>query len=151
MSTDRNATTPQQANEFAITDSAAVISGLTGANQVPAVNLYKNAQAKSGMVVQVDVTYNGKRGNGGKYDVHIMLDVDVPPPGSTQEPHIGWEVKLNGQRVGNGHDWVPADVFKVGRPAPGTPLETYPIAPEEKKFEGNGEVVAAGSFRRYKS
>ncbi|KAI9719774.1 MAG: hypothetical protein M1812_003262 [Candelaria pacifica] len=209
MSTDKNAQTPAQANEFAITDSSAVVSGLSGSNQIPAVhrtwilqqyrannyakarhtpsplispavsfenlgNLHKNAQTKSAMVVQVDITYAGTRGNKSTYELHIMLDVDVPPAGSTQAPHIGWEVKLNGQRMGNGHDWLPVGEFKIGRPAPGselfpfisfpfsrgafegvvgylTPLETYPIAPEDKDFGNDGKVVAAGSFRRYKS
>lgn len=50
----------------------------------------------------------------------VMLDADIPPktggaPGAPKEPHIGWEVEVNGKRAGNGHELIKEGVLKNGR------------------------------------
>ena len=159
---DSEATSVDQANALGLARVTSIISQL----QLPAThkkyiegiigvigpnkNLYTTQSSAYGPVVEVNTVYTG--GGHAKYTLQTMLDVDIPPPHSTQKPHFGFEVKLNGLRVGNGHIWLPVGALKASRPAPGTPLETYgynttdlveshPL-PKGLSFEA--------SFRRYK-
>ena len=95
--------------------------------------------------------FDGVRGNGERYRLTCMLDVDIPPPGSTQAPHFGWEIEVNGSRVGNGHVWLPNGVLTAGRPPPGVELDEYGYEGKlNEEFSGNGKIEMECSFRRYK-
>lgn len=162
---DGNATSAAQANALALAKVATIVAGLQSPQSIPAVhkkyiektisaitankNLYNNADSPH-PVVEVNTIFTGS--GHAPYTLHIMLDVDIPPPHSTQRPHFGFEVKLNGARVENSHIWLPAGVLKAGRPAPGTPLETYGFNTLDLEAShplpvGLGLEV---SFRRYK-
>lgn len=165
---DANAQTAPQANERAITDTTACINTIAAlpgphrswiktdyASILAATNLYKCQPTPNkgwtAVVVEVNTHYSGVRGNGVRYTVTCLLDVDIPPPESTQRPHFGWEVEFNEARVGNGHVWLPVGVLQAGRPPPGAGLETYSYeGNQEKTFEGNGRVERECHFRRYR-
>ncbi|KAL8822652.1 MAG: hypothetical protein Q9191_006617, partial [Dirinaria sp. TL-2023a] len=77
------------------------------------------------IVVEINTRFDGKWQNGTRYTIDCMLDVDIPQPDSDQRPHLGWEVKFNGNRRGLGHIWVPEGVIQLGRPKPGVELQVY--------------------------
>ena len=171
-----------QANQLAVTNIRNAINALQG---IPAVhrtaiaqdyaalsvvqNLYKSQPLQVGnpaagehlntawnaVVVEVNVTYNGKRGNNQPYKVYVMLDVDIPPPGEAQDPHFGWEVHLDGARAANQHIWLRgAHAVTAGRPGPnaGGNLQEYPAGGEENVvLQGNnGSFKRVATFRRYR-
>lgn len=164
MTVNRQAHTASQANQLAVEDSKACINDIhdipslhrnwirSQISSVTAVtNLHANNRASG--VVQVDTNFEGIRGNGVRYRLDCMFDVDIPPPSSTQAPHFGWEIKFNGARVGNGHVWLPVGVLAWGRPPPtGADLQTYHFGPglKETEIKANGRIEMTCSFRRYR-
>lgn len=164
MTVNRNAQTALQANQFAVDDFKTCINNIHAIpslhrvwikNQISSVdaitNLHVNNPAAG--VVEVNTNFEGISGHGVRYRLNCMLDVDIPPPHSTQAPHFGWEVQFNGMRVGNGHVWLPTAVLAWGRPPPpGGQLETYHFGPglRETEISGNGKINMECSFRRYK-
>lgn len=114
-------------------------------------NLYKNNGEKTGQVVQVEGEFTNTN-PASTTKVWIVLDVDVPPAGSTQEPHIGWELHVDGKRLANGHCWVAPGVLKVGRP--GTEdthlLKRFEVAEmgAEEVVPGEGKLVFRPAFLR---
>ncbi|KAJ5158780.1 uncharacterized protein N7500_008431 [Penicillium coprophilum] len=58
-------------------------------------------------------------------EVKVKLDIDIPPENSKQQPHIGYEVKWNDKRVGNGHIWISPNVLHASRPGFQQKLEKY--------------------------
>lgn len=114
-----------------------------------ATNLHTNNAGSFGPVVQVDANFYQFKADGTKPHVYIVLDVDVPPPNSTQLPHFGWEVKLGGLRKSNGHRWVKKGVPMTGRPPPGsTGLSTYTTPDQELTVAGE-RMLFQLSFQRY--
>ncbi|KAJ5263534.1 hypothetical protein N7478_011139 [Penicillium angulare] len=85
-------------------------------------NLYDLQNQRWGPVVQV-VTTVSFDARPTRNEVEVKLDVDIPPPNSTQKPHIGFEVKLNGKLWGNGHIWVDENVLHAGRPKLKSPVQ----------------------------
>lgn len=164
MAVNRNAHTASEANQLAVEGSKTCISDIhdipslhrdwirTQISSVTAItNLHENNRAAG--VVQVNTNFEGIKGNGVRYRLACMTDVDIPPPGSTQAPHFGWEIHFNGGRVGNGHVWLPVGVLAWGRPRPpGEQLQTYHFEPglKETEIRGNGKIEMTCSFQRYK-
>lgn len=164
MAIDRIVQTASQANQIAVNDSTTCINNIHAIpslhrgwiiSQIPSVQaitrLHQNNLAAG--VVEVNTNFEGVRGNGVRYRLTFMLDVDIPPLNSIQAPHFGWEVKFNGMRVRNGHVWLPMGVLAWGRPQPpGGQLDTYFFGPgmREVDLSGNGKIKMECLFRRYK-
>jgi hypothetical protein len=104
--------------------------------------------------VDAIITIPGQR----RLKIDVMLDVDDPPPDPSnaraQPPHFGWEVHLNGQRMGNGHVGLPAGVLTFGRTFKGKNLETYGYDVNEDMLTNRPPkpigVDVTVSFKRYK-
>ena len=110
-------------------------------------NLYKSQPPRSGsaVFVVVNVLFGCRRNDGNRYTGDCMLDVDIPPPGSSQAPHFGWEVKLNGGGL--------VGLLGAGRPKPGQLLETYGYQGgffSKNDFQYEESVEGVATFRRYK-
>ena len=59
-------------------------------------------------IVQVDFSFSGTvvKGTqvntvGDTWNMKFTIDADVPPAGSKQKPHIGYEISLNGKKICN--------------------------------------------------
>lgn len=164
MTVNRNAHTASEANQLAVEGSKTCINYIQAIpslhrdwirRQISSVTAMTNLHAnnRAAGVVQVNTNFEGIRGNGVRYRLACMIDVDIPPPRSTQAPHFGWEIHFNGGRVGNGHVWLPVGVLAWGRPRPpGAQLQTYHFGPGLKQTEirGNGKIEMTCSFRRYR-
>lgn len=82
-------------------------------------NFHMNIENK---IVQVDEYFSGEfvtdttdASAGKTWRMKFTIDADVPPPGSTQTPHLGYQIELNGTKKQVGHIFV--DSLKIGRPA----------------------------------
>jgi hypothetical protein len=82
-------------------------------------NFHTNIDSK---IVQVDECFSGEfvvdtmdASAGTTWRLKFRIDADVPPPDSTQTPHLGYEIELNGTKKQVGHVFV--DSLKTGRPA----------------------------------
>ena len=72
-------------------------------------------------IVQVDFDFSGTvvqsttvNREGDTWRLKFRIDADVPPVGSTQKPHIGYEISLNGVKKQVGHKFV--NSLNIGRP-----------------------------------
>ncbi|KAL0630687.1 hypothetical protein Q9L58_010464 [Maublancomyces gigas] len=84
-------------------------------------NLYSNNKTVHRHVVEVRAIFDYERESKPpvKQKIVIVLDIDIPPPPSTQGPHFGWEIHLAGKKS-VGH--VPVDPTGLtGRPKRGDP------------------------------
>lgn len=163
---DGNAENVQHANGMAIEKSVKCISTIQeipvahrnwikaqyGSNFL-AKSLYSSHDStRTGpIVVEINTHFDGMRQNANRYTIDCTLDVDIPQLGSDQGPHLGWEVKFNGKRVGLGHIWVPEGAIRLGRPQRGVELDMY--GPHDlgskNNFPHGGSVECEGSFKRY--
>lgn len=80
-------------------------------------------------VVEVKTTVSFDDHKGRPKEVKVKLDIDIPPEGSEQDPHIGYEVKWNDKRVGNGHIWIARNVLNASRPGFQHKLDKYGYNP----------------------
>lgn len=78
-------------------------------------------------IVQVDFSFSGTIVQGTSVNrvgdiwrMKFTIDADVPPSGSTQKPHIGYEISLNGAKKQVGHKFFTG--LNIGRPGVGISL-----------------------------
>jgi hypothetical protein len=87
-------------------------------------NFHSNLNEK---IVQADFSFSGTvvqgtsvNSAGDTWRLKFRIDADVPPPGSEQKPHIGYEISLNGVKRQVGHKFVTS--LTTGRPGLGVGL-----------------------------
>lgn len=75
-------------------------------------------------IVQVDFSFEGTivqgtsvNAVGDTWRLKFTIDADVPPAGSAQKPHIGYEISLDGLKKQVGHKFV--NGLNIGRPGLG--------------------------------
>ena len=81
-------------------------------------NFHTNLNDK---IVQVDFSFSGTivqgtsvNGVGDTWCIIFKIDADVPPAGSSQRPHIGYEIILDGKKKQVGHKFC--ENLTIGRP-----------------------------------
>ncbi|KAK2760158.1 hypothetical protein FQN54_002224 [Arachnomyces sp. PD_36] len=162
---DASASTAHGANVKAIQKIQSVIEGSniprTHKNAIkyaitkidPNVDLHRTSASPHGPVVEVQSKFTWRTHTGHVHSLRTVLDVDIPPSHSSQAPHFGYEVHLDGTRLGIGHVWLPKNVLQSGRPAPGTRLETYSWTTSpwtHAPFQLPDGMHVSVSFRRYR-
>ncbi len=87
-------------------------------------NFYRKLNDK---IVQIDFSFSGTvvQGTsvnrvGDTWRLKFTIDADVPPAGSKQKPHIGYEISLNGTKKQVGHKFFGG--LTIGRPGLGLDL-----------------------------
>ncbi|CAF3412855.1 unnamed protein product [Rotaria socialis] len=117
-------------------------------------NFHQTSAARTYAVIQIDEVFEGKSGGRDSWKLVFRADADIPGPDSTQGPHLGYEVKFNGKRIGIGHGWVPGGLLTIGRPprAVVDAMDNYMNGSNTKEdFPNQGKMIWTSTFKRSKS
>ncbi|CAF1426169.1 unnamed protein product [Adineta ricciae] len=97
-------------------------------------------------VVQVDAEFEGiinKRTSvfplGHEWKVRFTIDADIPPEGSQQKKHIGFEIHIKTKPKQAGHAWC--DAVPKGRPCLGTSMDQETTQRRTKTFPNSDEMT----------
>ncbi|CAM1504651.1 Fc.00g022420.m01.CDS01 [Cosmosporella sp. VM-42] len=103
--------------------------------QIDAVAFDKHNQSG---IVEVHAVFTAERSDGTMvFRLEVIWDADTPPVGSTQTSHFGWEVYLDGNRVGG-----PGHVFFT----PNVILTHYRMPGREQKEDLSLKLYKSGSM-----
>ncbi|CAF3187872.1 unnamed protein product [Rotaria socialis] len=109
----------------------------------PFCNFYQDIERG---IVQVDAEFEGTINKetsifriGHKWKVRFTIDADIPPPGSTQKKHIGFEIHIKSKSKQAGHAWCNA--VPRGRPSTNERMRETETTPITETFPNTDTIT----------